>query len=96
MTRSDARPLNRKPATTTERVFYYQDLLGTVRAEVTQTGALVAGRAYDPWGLQLDGRLAAPTGASAREGYTSKFRLGETTADINARQRLNASATRPQ
>ena len=57
----------------------HKDLLGSTRAVVTASGALVDGRAPDPWGVEMEG--LAPRGSASgtlRSGFTSKERLAET------------------
>jgi RHS repeat-associated protein len=63
--------IGRQPATG-GRLYDLRDALGSVRAVVDASGAVVESRAYDAWGLAMAGRTSGP--AAAREGFTGKER----------------------
>ena len=60
-------------------LYYYKDLLGTIRAVADGSNALVESYDYDPWGVEMEGRF---TGAGVtKDGFTGKERDSESGFD---------------
>lgn len=58
---------------TAKTVYFLKDHLGSVRATIDQTGAVVGYDDYDPWGYALTGRTMATQWSSAQSVAKNKF-----------------------
>jgi RHS repeat-associated protein len=74
---SGDRVVGRQPSSGA-RKYYHTDLLGSTRAVVEGTGAVVESYDYDPWGVLLPGRTL---GTGTKEGFTGKERDAESGLD---------------
>jgi RHS repeat-associated protein len=67
---------------------YWSDHLGSIRAVIGTTGAVVEGCDYDVWGVRLEGRCSASM--TVVEGFTGKERDGTGLDSFGARSYLSA------
>ncbi len=61
------------------KLYYYKDLLGTVRAVANTSNVLVESADYGPWGVRMEGRSTGT--AATKDGFTGKERDLETGFD---------------